>query len=328
MVTRKGRIPLEDAPPTVTENPTSGDQPASKSTLSAIPYADKTIQCVCYNPSTKFPDMIFTHGAGGTLNAPAMINFAKGFAANKSLLYFQGAMNVKSRTKMFHAVIEHEEWGQVLGGRSMGARSAAMVAEESHAVKALVLVSYPLKNEKGDVRDQILLDLDQDVEVLFVSGDRDGMCDLDGLDEVRRKMKAKSWLLVVRDADHGMNVKPKKATDVLGELAGEIAAKWLDEHNTTSTEAFIAWDHEHGTALRSSWSFKRESSPGVAGNGLQIAYSNTPKKKPSSENTATKSKGRRGIAAKKKKEEVEEEEEASTSMSTTRKTRSKKRKHN
>jgi predicted alpha/beta-hydrolase family hydrolase len=267
--------------------------------------------------------MIFTHGAGGTLSAPAMVNFATGFATSKSLLYFQGTMNVKSRTKMFHAIIEHEGWGQVLGGRSMGARAAVMAAHNKHGVKALVLVSYPLKNEKGDVRDQILLDLNQDIEVVFVSGDRDEMCDLGELDEVRRKMKAKSWLIVVQDADHGMNVKPKKATDMLGRLAGEVAAEWLDEHNPTLTEAFISWDNENCTALQSSWSSRQENRSNTVTKSHREADNNTAKEKRESKNTATKSKSKRKTGS---AEKVEGKIDTSTSTSTTRETRSKKRK--
>lgn len=121
----------------------------------------------------------------------------------------------------------------------MGARAAVMAAAEVIAgktgdeveveVKAvkLVLVSYPLQGPK-DVRDQILLDLPEGVEVLFVIGDKDAMCPLELLESVRKRMKAKSRVVIVREADHGMNVRPKKRTEEVGEEAGRVAARWLE----------------------------------------------------------------------------------------------------
>lgn len=116
----------------------------------------------------------------------------------------------------------------------MGARAAVIAAteitsredEEGIGGMKLVLVSYPLKGPK-DVRDGILLDLPEGVEVLFIVGDRDAMCPLKLLDEVRGKMKAKSRLVVARDADHGMNVRPASRTKEVSEETGSVAARWL-----------------------------------------------------------------------------------------------------
>lgn len=158
---------------------------------------------------------------------------------------FQGNMNLAARVKGFHACIEHlkesEEggtwgWGGrgevALGGRSMGARAAVIAASEllsqskskSTAPKTLVLVSYPLKGPNNDIRDKILLDLPSAVNVLFVIGDRDSMCPLELLNDVRKKMKAKSWLVVVAGMDHGMHGKNERA---LVELSGKWAAEWV-----------------------------------------------------------------------------------------------------
>lgn len=83
-------------------------------------------------------------------------------------------MNLASRVKMFNVVIDNINQelvsngkGEVkaIGGRSMGARAAVMAAgARGGVVKELVLVSYPLVNG-GDVRDQILLDIESDVKV-------------------------------------------------------------------------------------------------------------------------------------------------------------------
>jgi hypothetical protein len=113
----------------------------------------------------------------------------------------------------------------------MGARAAVMAAlevleEDEEREVELVLVSYPLQGPK-DVRDQILLDLPEGVRVLFVIGDRDSMCPLELLDGVRKKMRAKSQLVVVRSADHGMHTKPAKVEKEVGEETGRVAARWV-----------------------------------------------------------------------------------------------------
>jgi predicted alpha/beta-hydrolase family hydrolase len=82
----------------------------------------------------------------------------------------------------------------------MGARAAVMAATPE--TEKLVLVSYPLAG--GEERSRILLALSDRVEVLFIIGEKDEMCDLEMLSRVRRKMKCKTWLIVVRGADHGM----------------------------------------------------------------------------------------------------------------------------
>lgn len=116
----------------------------------------------------------------------------------------------------------------------MGARAAVMAATEYLAVATestvelkLVLVSYPLKGPKEDVRDQILLDLPDSVRVLFVIGDRDAMCPLDLLDATRGKMVAKSQLVIVKGADHGMHVKGDEIN--VGEETGLRASEWVSE---------------------------------------------------------------------------------------------------
>lgn len=193
--------------------------------------------------------LIFTHGAGGTITSDGIAHFSGGFSkiALSSIVCFQGNMNLKSRTKMFDAVHDNviqtyrHETPIALGGRSMGARAAILAAMED--TKRLILVSYPLHTDK-EARDQILLDLPADKEVLFMSGDHDSMCDLDRLQEVRHKMRAKTWLVRVRNADHGMNVKPKKATMAVGEQCGILAAEWLHTREEGKTEREVWWGEE------------------------------------------------------------------------------------
>lgn len=133
----------------------------------------------------------------------------------------------------------------------MGARAAVVAATEVASEEVgegsgrarLVLVSYPLQGQ-NDVRDGILLDLPERVEVLFIIGDRDAMCPLELLDGVRSKMKARSRLVVARDADHGMNVRPATKTKEVGEETGTIAARWLNGDVATEGETLYVGNGE------------------------------------------------------------------------------------
>ena len=201
--------------------------------------------------------LVFTHGAGGTLQSDAIANFAHGFASHSrqsSILCFQGNMNLKSRVKMFSEVIASDlnlKIPHCLGGRSMGARAAVMAATEN--VTHIVLVSYPLHTTK-ETRDQVLLDLPMSTKVIFVSGDQDKMCDLERLEEVRKKMNCTTWRVVVQDADHGMTVKPKAGTQKVGRETGNVVAMWLKASDVNLREGRISWNAGEETAQWSGWS--------------------------------------------------------------------------
>lgn len=127
----------------------------------------------------------------------------------------------------------------------MGARAAIMAATDS--TTHLVLVSYPLHTAE-ETRDQVLLDLPASIKVIFVSGDRDEMCDLERLEEVRRKMSCKTWRVVVQSADHGMNVKPKAGTQKVGRESGDVVAMWLESSDIGLREGKIVWDADQEMA--------------------------------------------------------------------------------
>lgn len=225
-----------------------------------VDYPKKPIKCVITSnrtepPDAPVPDLIFTHGAGGTLNSDATANFVEGFASSESsILCFQGNMNLQSRIKMFKAVIENaseEAPITCVGGRSMGARAAIMAAPTG--ISHYVLVSYPLHTEK-DVRDEILLDLPQSAKVIFVSGKNDDMCEIERLDTVREKMQCQTWRVVVEGADHGMVVKPKAGTKPVGLKTGEVVAEWLrGEGLGDGHEGKISWSEESEQVQWTGW---------------------------------------------------------------------------
>ncbi|RMY74085.1 hypothetical protein D0863_03445 [Hortaea werneckii] len=210
-----------------------------------IPFNDKSIVCERRGEAGR-PALIFTHGAGGGLANPATSEFANGFAEKAGIVSFQGTMNLQSRIKTFHAVMLHEQFDSALGGRSMGARAAATAAiEENCQTKALVLVSYPLVGGKNkESREQTLLDLPKDVDVLFVSGSRDAQCDLADLNDIMSRMDARSWLICVEEADHSMTWKAKSGVQGMRRLTGRLAAEWLRDRDVNTRRYNISWNEE------------------------------------------------------------------------------------
>ncbi|PNS14888.1 hypothetical protein CAC42_2117 [Sphaceloma murrayae] len=212
-----------------------------------VPFNDKFIICQKYHgPSAdENASLIFTHGAGGGIANPATVEFAKGFASAKSALCFQGTMNLKNRVKCFTAVLDEHKAAMALGGRSMGARAATITAtDHADTVSTLILVSFPLTSERGgESREDILLNIPGSIDVLFITGDGDKMCNMVNLSRVRRQMKARSWSVVIRGADHSMSLKDKRGVAAMRAKTGQIAAEWLQDR-PERTEVIVSWDAE------------------------------------------------------------------------------------
>lgn len=224
--------------------------------------AAKSIKCVFSSTdvsnSIRSPSLVFTHGSGGSLKSDAIANFARGFAQMSPILCFQGNMNLKSRVNMFEAVCKEAASFKCLGGRSMGARAATMSIRPE--TTDLVLVSYPLHTGQ-QTRDDVLLKLPVSVKVLFIIGEKDQMCSIDRLQELRSKMPCKTWLVIVgASADHSMNAKPKLATKDIGMLTGRVAAAWLNAPDPASQEGSITWDEDTEEAQWSGWSAQTKTS--------------------------------------------------------------------
>ncbi|CAK4015462.1 Hypothetical predicted protein [Lecanosticta acicola] len=219
----------------------------------------------------EFPSLIFTHGAGGGIANAATRDFAVGFArvGMGDVVCYQGTMNLRHRVRGFEAVIENclegrEGTGKkvAIGGRSMGARAAVLTAlgeKKREAVEALILVSWPLLTGKGERelerREQILLDLPEEMDVLFILGSEDRQCPLEQFMEVRQKMRARSWVVEVKGADHGMSVKRKEGVQAVRRETGALAARWLSARKERSLGEYceIEFDGDEGEVRVDGW---------------------------------------------------------------------------
>jgi predicted alpha/beta-hydrolase family hydrolase len=103
----------------------------------------------------------------------------------------------------------------------VGERVSCMVAgKKDTKVAAVVCLGYPLKGDKGPLRDTTLLELQ--APVLFVQGSKDNMCPLNELEKVRKKMTVKNDLHVVEGGDHSL--KKRKRVDGMTQDDAERSA--------------------------------------------------------------------------------------------------------
>jgi len=117
----------------------------------------------------------------------------------------------------------------IIGGRSMGGRYASIVAAQGEPCAGLILLSYPL--HPAGRPDRLRTDhwTALRVPILFVSGERDPLCDLGLLksERARRLTGAPSTLHIVQGADHGFRVPAEQRrprTTVLAEVAAHVVS--------------------------------------------------------------------------------------------------------
>lgn len=170
------------------------------------------------------PLVLLAHGAGAPMTSPFLAEVAEGLAARGSCVarfHFpymerrvrEGRMRPPDRAPIlleaFRAMVrETARWrGRgplVLAGKSLGGRMASMLlaAGEASEARAAVYLGYPLHpaGRPGELRDAHLPAVP--VSQLFVSGDRDPLCDLSLLRPVLARIGSEARLIVVPGADH------------------------------------------------------------------------------------------------------------------------------
>jgi predicted alpha/beta-hydrolase family hydrolase len=131
-----------------------------------------------------------------------------------------------------HDARKDETQPVILIGKSMGGRIGCHVALEE-SVAGLVCLGYPLcgVGDPKRLRDKVLRDLR--TPILFVQGTRDPLCPLDLLENVRKEMKAPSFLHVVEGGDHSLAVTKTQLKNA-GETQNEV-----DERVLTAIAQFV-----------------------------------------------------------------------------------------
>jgi hypothetical protein len=117
----------------------------------------------------------------------------------------------------------------LLGGRSMGARAASMMAADGFACDGLLLAAYPLHpaGKPEALRDAHLPRIR--VPVLCVNGTRDALCRRDLMERALAGVRAPWVMHWLEGADHSFRVlksSGRSEADVYAEV-GEASRRWL-----------------------------------------------------------------------------------------------------
>ncbi|MFC1579607.1 alpha/beta family hydrolase [Thermodesulfobacteriota bacterium] len=191
--------------------------------------------------------VIIAHGAGGDMENPFIVHLCNGLAgAGHITLRFNFPYRERGRKapdgqkkliltweKVFQFFKEESGYAMehiVVSGKSMGGRIASqMVAEGLMAAKGLVLFGYPLHapGRKEKLRDAHLHHIQ--IPMLFFSGTRDSLCDLDLLKGVLNKVHAPWHLEIIQGGDHSfktLKAMERSQEDVYDQILSRMIV-WL-----------------------------------------------------------------------------------------------------
>jgi uncharacterized protein len=187
---------------------------------------------------------VCAHGAGGNMNDRSVLSTAnamraRGFGVVRfNFLYKEkksGRPDPMPKLKdCYNAVLQRvrEELRPptlVIGGRSMGGRTASMLAADGVACDGLLLLAYPLHppGKPEQVRDAHLPAIK--VPVICFNGTRDPFCTPSLMDRVVERLGPNWEMHWVEGADHSFHVlKSSGKTDsqVMNDIAADAHA-WL-----------------------------------------------------------------------------------------------------
>jgi predicted alpha/beta-hydrolase family hydrolase len=208
---------------------------------------DKTsVSALWLKPPAAKACLVLAHGAGAGMTHKAMEATAEGLAGRGiatlrfNFPYMERGSKRPDSPAIAHpairtAVAEASKLAPDLalfaGGRSFGGRmtSQAQAAEPLPGVAGLVFFAWPLHlaGKPGVERAAHLSDVK--IPMLFLSGSRDPLAELDLLEPTVKKLGARAKLVLAADADHSFHVPAKtgrKDPEVLAELL-DAARDWM-----------------------------------------------------------------------------------------------------
>ncbi len=187
---------------------------------------------------------VFAHGAGGRMDDAGMLRLSAAFRARglstvrfnfvyrekgsgrpdpmPRLMECVSAVVARVRDKVRPPLL-------VIGGRSMGGRTASMLAAEGFACDGLLLLAYPLHPDKQPekLRDAHLPSIQ--APVLCFNGTRDALCRRDLMQATLQRVGSNWTMHWLEGADHSFHVlKSSGRTDeqVVDEVA-DTTRGWL-----------------------------------------------------------------------------------------------------
>jgi predicted alpha/beta-hydrolase family hydrolase len=205
-----------------------------------IAVGDETVSALLLRRPDAKALYLFAHGAGAGMTHKAMESNAQGLAGRGiatlryQFLYMEKGSKRPDPPRLAHAVVRAAAAEAVkvaadlplfAGGRSFGGRmtSQAQADEPLPGVRGLAFLGFPLHpaGKPGIERAEHLERVK--VPMLFVSGDRDALAQLDKLKPVVAELGDRAMLHLVEHADHSFKVAAKS-----GRTAADAEADALD----------------------------------------------------------------------------------------------------
>ena len=211
-----------------------------------ISVGEGSVSALLIRPAAAKALYVFAHGAGAGMAHRSMASNAEGFAERgiATLRYQFPFMEKGSRRpdppKIAHATVRAAvaeaarlapELPLFAGGRSFGGRMTSQAEAEASlpGVRGLAFIGFPLHPagkpgiERADHLSRV------QIPMLFVSGSRDALAELDLLEPVVAELGDRATLHLIADADHSLKVPPRSGrtpADVEAE-ALDVVAAWM-----------------------------------------------------------------------------------------------------
>ena len=193
---------------------------------------------------------VMAHGAGGNMEHVTISAFAREFAAagidvvRFNFYYTHRGKRAPDRMPRlmacYRSIIDHvrssvQPQRLLIGGQSMGGRTASMLAAAGQACEGLILLAYPLHpaGKPERLRDAHLPGIS--LPTLCLNGTRDNLCRRDLMDEVVGRLPDTFTMHWLEDADHGYRV-PKRSGRTQQQVFEEIARTcrhWAEQLGTS-----------------------------------------------------------------------------------------------
>lgn len=206
----------------------------------SIRVGDESVSALLIRPPDAKALYLFAHGAGAAMTHKSMISNAEGLAKRAiatlryQFLYMEKGSKRPDPPRIAHAAVRAAaataarvagDLPLFAGGRSFGGRmtSQAQAEQPLPGVRGLAFIGFPLHpaGKPGIERAEHLARVE--VPMLFVSGARDALADMDLLQPVVEGLGERATLHVVEDADHSLKVPAKS-----GRTPAEAEAQALD----------------------------------------------------------------------------------------------------
>jgi len=205
-----------------------------------IPVGSEHTSGLLLRPANATALYLFAHGAGAGMTHKAMESNAQGLAARGiatlryQFLYMEKGSKRPDPPRLAHAAVRAAaataaelapDLPLFAGGRSFGGRmtSQAQALDPLPHVRGLAFLGFPLHpaGKPGVDRADHLADIS--IPLLFVSGERDALAELDLLKPVVASLGERATLHLVAFADHSFKVAAAS-----GRTAAETEAEALD----------------------------------------------------------------------------------------------------